>query len=365
MKKFHSALIVLIIVFLMGCNLPQENPTQSSSGAETQAALTVNAELTLIASQATSTPVAPPSTPTPIPTNTYQLTSTNTPPPCNKAMFVTDVTIPDNTVETAGTTFTKTWRLQNIGSCTWNSTYQLVFISGDQLGVPTGYAQPLTTGYVSPGQNVDVSAPTLTAPMTAGTFTGRWGFREPGGTIFSAFIVVIQVPAAVTHNLTVNSVASEGGFVQSDGYVNPYMNVGDSATNLGFEAFVSFDISGIPTNATITQVQMDLTGYDTLGSPFTHLGCLKGYQQNYVIPLAAGAFVAFPAPTGEDHDWCSRADLNSTQADNDFKTELQAKLGASNRIQYRLQFSIATNSDGIADAVRFSGPKLIVTYTTP
>ena len=65
-----------------------------------------------------------------------------------------------------------------------------------------------------------------------------------------------------------------------------------------------------------------------------------------------------------DHSWCNTGELDLLQADNDFKTELQARIGTG-RIRYRFQFGTATDSDGIADTVRFGDLKLIVTYTTP
>ena len=56
---------------------------------------------------------------TPVPTLT-PFTLASTEPPCiNKAEFVTDVTISDNTRLKPNQGFTKTWRLQNTGTCTW------------------------------------------------------------------------------------------------------------------------------------------------------------------------------------------------------------------------------------------------------
>jgi hypothetical protein len=364
MKKIQIAAVLILILILSACNLPESsNPTQASGAAYTQAAQTVQAELTQVAGLASATPNIPPATLTPVPSNTPVPSATVSPLPCNAAVFITDVTVPDNTVIPAGGAFTKTWRLRNVGTCTWNSTYQLVFVSGDALGVPAGYAQALTSGFVSPGQDLDATV-NLTAPMAGGTYTGRWAFRDSGGALFTYFIVKIQVPAATSHSVTVNYVSAEGGFVQSDGTVNGNPNTGDSAANLGFEAFVSFDISAIPASATITQVQMDLTHFDVLGNPFSALGCLKAYPTTFATPVGAAAFVAFPAPGGEDHDWCSSAELGMLTIDNDFKNDLQARVGSS-RLQYRLQFGPATNGDGVADAVRFSNIKLNVTYTTP
>ena len=53
---------------------------------------------------------------------------------CDWAQFIADVTVPDGTTYTPGATFQKTWRLKNIGTCTWTTSYALIFDSGNQLG---------------------------------------------------------------------------------------------------------------------------------------------------------------------------------------------------------------------------------------
>lgn len=45
---------------------------------------------------------------------------------CDWAQFITDVTVPDGTKYEPGETFEKTWRLKNIGTCTWTISYSLV-----------------------------------------------------------------------------------------------------------------------------------------------------------------------------------------------------------------------------------------------
>ncbi len=65
--------------------------------------------------QATDTPTKKPTKIAASQTNTATITST--PIPCNWAKFVTDVSIPDNSQISTNDGFTKTWRLQNIGSC--------------------------------------------------------------------------------------------------------------------------------------------------------------------------------------------------------------------------------------------------------
>jgi hypothetical protein len=101
---------------------------------------------------------------------------------CNRASFVQDVTVPDNTAFDPNENFTKTWRLKNVGSCTWTSGYSLVFDSGDLMGGPA--SQQLTNGTVGPNQTIDVSVD-LKAPANAGTYKGNWRLREPGGTLFA------------------------------------------------------------------------------------------------------------------------------------------------------------------------------------
>ena len=60
--------------------------------------------------------------------------------------FVKDVTIPDGTQLSAGEVFTKTWRLQNRGTCTWTPDYMLVYTSGDQMGSTTAVRLPGNVG---------------------------------------------------------------------------------------------------------------------------------------------------------------------------------------------------------------------------
>src|SRR5512134_3372356 len=87
---------------------------------------------------------------------------------CDRAQFVTDVTVPDGMRFSPGATFTKTWRLRNIGTCTWTAAYTMVFDSGTQMGTTTSvpFAQD-----VPPGGTIDLSV-NMTAPNTAGNYTG-------------------------------------------------------------------------------------------------------------------------------------------------------------------------------------------------
>src|SRR4029078_37386 len=85
---------------------------------------------------------------------------------CDVAEFITDVTVPDGTNYAAGETFTKTWRIKNIGTCSWTPSYTLFFSNGASMNGPSTVA---LTGNVNPGQSVDLSV-SLTAPAAAGEY---------------------------------------------------------------------------------------------------------------------------------------------------------------------------------------------------
>jgi hypothetical protein len=117
---------------------------------------------------------------------------------CNGSTYASDVTIPDNTVMTPGVGFVKTWGLQNTGTCTWDTSYKLVFVSGDLMG---GASTNLTAS-VGPSQQVQISV-SLTAPATAGTYKGYWRLVDDTGTGFGESVtVVIVVSSTLTSTPT-------------------------------------------------------------------------------------------------------------------------------------------------------------------
>jgi hypothetical protein len=124
---------------------------------------------------------------------------------CDDAKFVTDVTIPDGTNFIPGETFTKTWRVQNIGDCTWTADYALVFDSGEQMG---GVSPQLLMGSVGPGDTVDLSID-LKAPNATGNYVGNWQIRNTANVLFAKVYVQINV---VNPNFAVTSVQNVEAF---------------------------------------------------------------------------------------------------------------------------------------------------------
>jgi hypothetical protein len=120
----------------------------------------------------------PPRAPTP---TALSPSATPTPPACiDRAIFVHDVTIADNTNITAGKAFEKVWRLRNAGTCTWTPSYTLTFTSGHSMGAPAAVPLP---GTVAPGSTVDLKVK-LVAPANIGTYRGNWFLKNPDGKLF-------------------------------------------------------------------------------------------------------------------------------------------------------------------------------------
>ena len=88
-----------------------------------------------------------------------------------------------------GAAFQKSWRVQNIGTCTWDSSYQLTPVGGNvppaRMG---GRAVPLS-GAVAPGETTDITVD-LVAPLGPGVYQGFWSMRAPTGLLFGERIWV-------------------------------------------------------------------------------------------------------------------------------------------------------------------------------
>ncbi len=183
--------IIFIAILLSACGSLTE-PTVDINLAGTQAAQTVEAVLT---QQAVPTvqPVEPtatlelvvlptqtatslPATNTPAPTDTPEAT-TNDEDCENKAEFVDDISIPDNTVLLPGQIFDKTWRLKNIGTCTWTTSYALFFVEGELMGATSPSA---LTSEVQPGQEANMTVQ-FKSPGTPGTYRSDWTLLDANG----------------------------------------------------------------------------------------------------------------------------------------------------------------------------------------
>ncbi len=208
-----------MLVFLFGaliisaCGSPSEepNPTLSSEQIQTQAVETFSLGLTQTAlANPTETPTAT-STHTPTETSAPEATATIATPvsvvvptnSCYSLAFVADVTVPDNSNMTPSQNFTKTWRVRNNGSCTWETGFKFNFTGGEAMG---GSSITLQSG-VSVGTETELTVQ-LTAPSTNGTYRGNWRMTNAAGTYFGDEVYVLIIVGGSTPTATTSVTAT-------------------------------------------------------------------------------------------------------------------------------------------------------------
>jgi hypothetical protein len=337
--KGTAATILLTVwiaaLFLSACQPAVSSPpTQSATSAPpgaafTQAAATLAGQLTeqarnfksptptataTITPTGTATPTRTATlTPTPrasaTPTITFTPTETpygatyQTPNPsgnlCNKAEFVEDVTIPDNTRIPPASYFTKTWRIRNAGYCTWSEDYALVFVNRDQMNGPMRQRLNKT---VKPNEFVDISVD-LKSPNYAGDFQGNWmlsdaDFKRFGtgeqadGVLWVRIRVVIQTPEPSDYysfatNACSASWASTAGSLPCSGAPNSPRGWVLYLTNPDFESRHE-DQPSLWTNPPLEAGGIITGTYTSVpvgsGDHFVaDIGCLYGYDDCSVI----------------------------------------------------------------------------------
>ncbi len=147
-----------------------------------------------VAAAPTQAPAAQPSAPAPTQAPAAQ-------PACSDAMvFVQHLNYDDRGMSAPaqfnpGAQFTKGWRVQNTGTCTWNTGYQLVFASGNVPQAKMGGSPVKVARQVQPGESYDVQL-NLVAPLKVGTYQGLWQLQNGKGQAFGERLPVgVQVVA--------------------------------------------------------------------------------------------------------------------------------------------------------------------------
>jgi hypothetical protein len=173
-------------------------------------ALALQTQTVLAIPTATDTPPASPTpeptytplfTDTPLPsTPTITPLSTNTPlgstqESCDNLLYIADVTIPDGYLAQPNEELDKTWEVKNLGPCTWNEDYKIVYSwGGDGTDWNTFPAQKLGK-VVAPGETVNITI-TLRAPTAHGDYGGVFNLQNDKGVNFppdQALTILITV----------------------------------------------------------------------------------------------------------------------------------------------------------------------------
>ena len=283
------ALTCILVLFLGACNLPDEYAgLEAKPGVlYTEAAMTVSVQLTAAGIELprkTSSPETPmpdsasgtvPAPTLVIPTYTPQGAGDDLPQACDQVKFVKDVTIPDEMDIAPGEKFTKTWRLQNAGSCPWGIGYLLYFESGDILGGPS--SQDLTSETIQPGETLDISVD-LVAPQETGTYQGFWKLRNVKGEGFGvgeyskAFWVKINVVEGAGMMLDFNIRADEAAWGSGSVPID-YVDLGGELMN--------FDQPGDPADPYVA----------LLDQQFLEGGRISGILLAAYPPRGAGKYI--------------------------------------------------------------------------
>jgi len=231
MKLNRKILLLLVmgVLFIAACGGSADGDTENPQVAGTGAVETLVASF--FETQTAMFTPPPTGTNTPLPTNTFLPTPTipsNTPPPlatwtpvivyasstanlanlaltpsvtgtpptatqntgalgvgCNNLAIVRDVNYPSGTTVKAGDTITKTWKVQNTGSCNWEINYALVIIKDEDFRSTWSRIGKV----VAPGSWAELSV-VLEMPKHDGTFTGSWRLADAGGNAFGATLSV-------------------------------------------------------------------------------------------------------------------------------------------------------------------------------
>jgi hypothetical protein len=253
-QYFCIAKIMVIGAFVLSaCGPAVGNPTTTATPLSV-AAISTDAAQTVIAQ---FTQQAPTTQPTAIFTNTLATSATSTTlqptspltlptvANCANSIYIADITIPDGTQLPVGQEFTKTWRVQNTGTCPWTTSFQLVFSYGEAMG---GQVVALANS-VPTGQQVDISVK-LKVPNKTGKLTGVWVLVDDKGQHFGALLtVVINVGAlspTPTGSVTATPTRTFTPGVSSTSTSTPTSSATPSITTAPSETPVSTDTS-LPT----------------------------------------------------------------------------------------------------------------------
>lgn len=189
--------LALTIVFgvLASRQTPPPSPTVDIVRVQTQAVGVFVRGLTSTAAAiptSTATEMPEPPTETAVETvGTASTSSVSPTPSCYKLKYIKDLTIPDYTVMTPAQVFTKSWQVQNTGTCPWQPGFQVVLVGGVAMGgSPFKLASTVNPGSLSE-IDIKMAAPTNQTGLVQGT----WRMLDANGNQFGNVMTVnIVIP---------------------------------------------------------------------------------------------------------------------------------------------------------------------------
>jgi hypothetical protein len=113
----------------------------------------------------------------------------------NSLVYLEDITIPDGSPASLGEVLDKQWKVENAGTCNWDSSYRIKLIAGPPLEAPSEQAlYPARSGSQATIRII------FTAPDEAGRYRSAWQAYDPQGApfgdpIFIEFVVEGATPS--------------------------------------------------------------------------------------------------------------------------------------------------------------------------
>ena len=201
-KKSVFVVLLAMLVLLSACNFPlafDDTADAENAVAETLAALEEAESEVVVPTLA----LAPTSTTMPVEDaedadeadeaddddEDADVVVTATPKALCLSAQAWDLTVPDNTVIAAGEKFDKAWTFKNVGYCTWDEDFKVVFVKGDQMNAPSFKEFGVE---VDPNEEAEMLI-VMYAPSEAGTYRGEWQIQSADGVNFGPVWVQIEV----------------------------------------------------------------------------------------------------------------------------------------------------------------------------
>ena len=275
-------------------------------------------------SGATNQPTAGPSStvpPTVPPTASTVPSATPIPLPCDWASFVKDISIPDGTDMVPGEDFVKTWRIKNVGSCTWTTEYDLVFSSGNSMGAQNSVALP---GTVKPGETIDISV-AMVAPDDEASYNGFWMLRNGSGNLFGIGAdrdnpvwvkIDVILPCYWVKFVADITVPDGTNFSPNVPFVKTWrlQNIGDCDWTSSFDVV---HVSGDKMGATIADIPVKVEPGESIdvSAALTAPDDPDDYRGFWMIKASDGTIFGL----GDDQDDPFWVDIDVIESDNEYK----------------------------------------------
>jgi len=259
MKK--QIIITILTTIISACSslTATPAPTQDINAIYTSAAQTNQAQMATAPSTVSPVPVTANPTTDEATSQSVAITVAGC---SDSAQYVTDDG-KDGTVYSPNTPFTKMWRIKNTGTCTWDSSYVVAFVSGTTMTQSPWYMLVPAGKTVAPGNSVDVSVGMMVPPQP-GDYMANWQIQTSTGVSLTQFYLKLKVQDQTSDNagdeiinVTTQIVLEQGNACDSSAIYDVTVNITSSATTTVDYQIDLTDGSGQVTNGTFSFVDFN------------------------------------------------------------------------------------------------------------